>query len=97
MLLLISTRAWRRSPTLAAFLAGWGLHVVIDMLTHRSDGYPILWPLSDYRFPTPVSYWEPAYYGRTFSLVCDGAIAVLLIRLAALRLRRDRGARGSRS
>jgi len=97
MLLLISTRAWRRAPALAAFLAGWGLHVVIDMLTHRSDGYPILWPLSDYRFPTPVSYWEPAYYGRTFSLVCDGAIAVLLIRLAALRLRRDRGARGSRS
>jgi hypothetical protein len=33
MLLLISTRGWRRSPGVAAFVAGWGSHVVIDMLT----------------------------------------------------------------
>jgi hypothetical protein len=96
MLLVISIRAGRRSPALAAFVAGWGSHVVIDMLTHRSDGYPIFWPLSDYRFPTPVSWWEPAYHGRAFSLACDGAIAVLLIRLTALRLRRDRSARAPR-
>jgi hypothetical protein len=88
MLLLLSTRGGRRSPGAFAFVAGWGAHVVIDMLTHRSDGYPIFWPLSDYRFPTPVSYWEPAYHGRAFSLACDGAILVLLIRLAAQQVRR---------
>ena len=97
MMLLLLTRTGRRSPALIAFVAGWGSHVVIDMLTHRSDGYPIFWPLSDYRFLTPVSYWERAYHGRAFSLVCDSAIVVLLIRLAALRLRRDRGARASRA
>jgi hypothetical protein len=86
MLLLISTHAGR-SPGVVAFIAGWGSHIVIDMFTHRSDGYPIFWPLSDYRFPTPVSYWEPAYHSRAFALVCDGAIVVLLIRLAALRAR----------
>jgi len=74
---------------------GWGSHVVLDMLTHRSDGYPIFWPLSDYRFPTPVSWWEPVYHGRAFSLVSDGAILILLARLPALRVRRDRGARVS--
>ena len=74
-----------------------GSHVAIDILTHRSDGYPIFWPLSDYRFPTPVSYWEPAYHGRAFSLVCDSAILVLLIQLATLRVRRYRGARMSRA
>src|SRR5262245_21423859 len=95
MLLLVSTRGWRRSPAFAAFVAGWGSHVVIDTLTHRSDGYPIFWPLSAYRFPTPVPYWERAYHGRAFSLLCDGAILVLLIPLAALRLRWDRGARAS--
>jgi membrane-bound metal-dependent hydrolase YbcI (DUF457 family) len=87
MLLLLSTRARQRSPGLVAFVAGWGSHVVIDMLTHRSDGYPIFWPLSDYRFPTPVSYWEPAYHGVGFSVVCDGAMLVLLIRLAAPHMR----------
>jgi hypothetical protein len=85
--------AWK--PGLAAFIAGWGSHVVIDMLTHRSDGYPIFWPLSGYRFPTPVSYWEQAYHGRAFSLVCDGAMVVLLVRLVALRTRRPRVARST--
>ena len=43
------------------------LHVVIDVFTHRSDG-PLIWfPLNwRYRFPSPVSYWEPEHYGRQF-------------------------------
>jgi membrane-bound metal-dependent hydrolase YbcI (DUF457 family) len=78
-----------RPPATAPLMAvlGWGSHVVLDMLTHRSDGYPILWPLSDYRFPTPISYWEPAYHGTAFALVCDGTIALLLARLAVTRRR----------
>jgi Domain of unknown function (DUF4184) len=75
------------SSKLGALLAGWGSHVVVDMLTHRSDGYPILWPLSDYRFPTRLSYWEPAYHGRLFALVCDGGILLALGWLAWQRLR----------
>lgn len=71
-----------------AFVLGWGVHVMLDMLTHRSDGYPIFWPVSEYRFPTPVSYWEPGYHGAAFALICDGSIAVLLLRLAAQRRRR---------
>ena len=71
-----------------AFVLGWGSHVFLDMLTHRTDGYPIFWPISGYRFPTPISYWEPSFHGVAFALVCDGSIAVLLLGLAALRLRR---------
>jgi hypothetical protein len=76
------------AASLGALLAGWGSHVVVDMLTHRSDGYPIFWPLSDYRFPTPVSYWEPGYHGRLFALVCDGAMALALLWLGWQRLER---------
>lgn len=87
-LLLGRLRARARAiGPLIALVLGWGTHVVLDMLTHRSDGYPIFWPLSDYRFPTPVSYWEAGYHGVAFSLVCDGLIAVLLLRLTAQRLR----------
>ena len=74
-----------------ALVLGWGSHVVLDMLTHRSDGYPIFWPLSAYRFPTPISYWEPAFHGVAFSLICDGAIVAASFRLAADRLRRPVG------
>ena len=71
-----------------ALVLGWGFHVMLDMLTHRSDGYPIVWPVSDYRFPTPISYWEAEYHGVAFSLICDGLIALLLLRLTSQRLRR---------
>jgi hypothetical protein len=73
-----------------ALLAGWLLHVVVDALTHRSDGYLIYYPLSDYRFPTPVSYWEPAYHGVTFAIACDSLIALAVVRLAWQRARRRR-------
>jgi hypothetical protein len=63
---------------------------VIDMLTHRSDGYPIFWPLADYRFPTPLSYWEPSYHGRLFAVVCDGAMVLALLRLGWQRLHTSR-------
>jgi hypothetical protein len=99
----MSTRGSRRArggvrPTpfasnLAALLAGWGSHIVVDMLTHRSDGYPIFWPLTDYRFPTPVSYWEPAYHGRLFAVVCDGAMVTVLSWLIWQRFRATRQSR----
>jgi membrane-bound metal-dependent hydrolase YbcI (DUF457 family) len=78
----------RLTTSFVAWIAGWGSHVFLDTLTHRSDGYPIFWPLSAYRFSTPISYWEPSFHGVAFALVCDGSIAFLLLRLAALRLRR---------
>ena len=68
----------------------WGMftHVVIDMLTHVRDAYPILWPLADYRFPSPVSYYESAHYGREFFFVEHGAMAVVLLLLAVGYVRR---------
>ncbi len=70
--------------------AGWLSHVVLDMLTHRSDGYPIFYPLSDYRFPTPVSYWEPAYHGHAFMIVNDSLVLALLVRHFVVRRRTAR-------
>ena len=73
--------------TLAPMLGGWLTHIAADMLTHRSDGYPIFYPLSSYRFPTPLSYWEPAHYGRAFMLVDITGMLVLLAYHLATRQR----------
>ena len=67
---------------------GWLSHIVVDMFTHRSDGYPIFYPLSTFRFPAPVSYWEPAYHGRTFMLIDTTLILVLLLHYLVTRRRR---------
>lgn len=45
------------------------LHVAFDFLTHSSDGHAHFWPVSDFVFASPVSYWEAAHFGRAFGLV----------------------------
>ncbi len=58
---------------------GWGLHVAADALTHVSDSYPIFYPLSAYRFPSPVSYWERAYYAREYFMISHSLMAGILL------------------
>jgi hypothetical protein len=61
------------------FLLGWGLHVAFDALTHVSDGYALFWPLSDYRFPAPVSYWERDFHAREYFLISHSLMAALFL------------------
>lgn len=67
------------SRQIVPFLVGWGLHVAADTLTHVSDGYALFFPLSDYRFPAPVSYWEREFYAREFFWVSHSLMAGLLL------------------
>ncbi len=64
-------------------------HTVIDILTHHSDGPLLFFPLNwEYRFPSPISYWESAYYGRPFRIFeysLDTLIIVYLLRLGIWR------------
>ena len=39
------------------------LHVAGDLPLHHDDGHRHLFPLSDWRFQSPFSYWDPAHYG----------------------------------
>jgi hypothetical protein len=45
-------------------------HTFIDIFTHNSDGPLLFFPFNwQYRFASPISYWEGAYYGRAFMFV----------------------------
>lgn len=63
----LSAAGWPRF--LAAFSLSALLHVVFDFFTHASDGHIHFWPLSDFVFNSPVSYWERAHFGRPFGLL----------------------------
>jgi hypothetical protein len=39
------------------------LSAVEDFFVHHDDGHAHFFPFSDYRFESPVSYWDPAHYG----------------------------------
>ena len=57
------------------------LHVGFDFLTHASDGHIHFWPLTDFVFASPVSYWESDHHGRLFGLIeaLAGLAAVVVL------------------
>ena len=44
------------------------LHIACDLPLHREDAHAHLWPISDWHFVSPVSYWDRAHHGALFSL-----------------------------
>lgn len=39
------------------------LHIGLDFPLHHDDGRAHFWPLSNWVFESPVSYWDPNHYG----------------------------------
>ena len=40
------------------------LHMLLDLPLHHDDGHRHFLPFSDFRFSSPVSYWDPRHYGQ---------------------------------
>ena len=59
------------------------LHAGIDFLCHREDAHMSLWPVTRWKFMSPVSYYDRAHYGNYFSLfeaaLCL-CLAIVLVR-----------------
>jgi hypothetical protein len=75
-----------RMRAAAVFAASALLHLVCDFLLHAKDAHQHFWPLSAWRFESPVSYWDPAYYGACVSVI-EGALALALIALLFQRFK----------
>lgn len=86
----LSGGAARARPTASVALAA-GLaalaHVATDLPLHHDDGHAHFWPFSDWVFASPVSYWDPAHFGREWA-VAELALAVALVALLWRRYRR---------
>jgi hypothetical protein len=86
--LLIAALLWRerkaataasidRATLVMIFAASAFLHVAIDFLCHREDAHMSLWPLTRWKFISPVSYYDPQYYGHYFSIF-EAALGLVL-------------------
>ena len=64
--LALSLSLRRRLPAL--FCAAALLHLAFDLPLHADDAHRHFWPLTDWRFHSPVSYWDPAHFGRIASV-----------------------------
>lgn len=82
-------RLERLAPQLLALSASALLHSAIDFLVHRDDGHMHFWPLTEWRFQSPVSYWDPAHGGNWFGLF-EAAVGIVLIAVLFRRYRSRR-------
>lgn len=53
-----------RNRIVIAFCGAGLLHLAFDLPLHNEDARRHFWPLSDYVFRSPVSYWDPHRHGR---------------------------------
>jgi len=52
-----------RSAWAVALCGAALLHLGLDFLLHHDDGRAHFWPISNWIFASPVSYWDPNHYG----------------------------------
>lgn len=64
---------------LLSFLLGWAGHNVLDFPTHAEDARPPFWPLSSWRWKSPISYWDRKFYALPCILVEHAAILALVL------------------
>lgn len=80
---------WQSLPALLALAAL--THLAVDILVHHDDAHIHFWPFSDWRFHSPVSYWDRDHYGGWFVLfemaLSIGLIGVLFRRFRAVWVR----------
>jgi hypothetical protein len=57
------------------------LHCLGDLPLHHDDGHRHFFPFSDWRFASPVSYWDPKHHGQIVTV-----IEMLMVGIASLFL-----------
>ena len=72
--------AWHfKCRWLQLFLLSAMLHMVFDLPLHHDDGHRHFLPLSNWRFESPISYWDPKHFGRIVAPIeLLGSIAALI-------------------
>lgn len=62
----LALAVWRRSQSAMVFFGAVLLHIAGDLPLHREDAHAHFWPLTDWLFISPVSYWDPSHHGNVF-------------------------------
>ena len=72
---------WSHSQVGKLFFASMMLHILGDFPLHHDDAHHHFFPFSNWQFRSPVSYWDPHYYGGIFF-----PLEVLLVSVSCLIL-----------
>lgn len=73
---------WARWSPGAAFFTSALLHALSDLPIHHQDAHRHLWPLSHYRFISPLSYWDVRHHAKVVAAVELTLVAACALLLA---------------
>jgi hypothetical protein len=77
--LLLLFAVYTKRTLLTFFTTSALLHILLDFFVHHNDAYRHFWPLTDWKFISPISYWDPRYYGNWVGLLDTVLIIILLL------------------
>jgi len=67
--MLAAFALWARKPWLIAFTGSAILHLCFDFPLHHDDARMHFWPVSNWIFHSPISYWDSNHYGQIISVL----------------------------
>jgi len=73
-------------PTLTVLGLAALTHLAGDFPVHVDDAHPHFWPLTDWRFRSPVSYWDNTHHGRAFGAF-EAALGITLAAILFFRFK----------
>ncbi len=76
----------------AVLFLSMGVHCLADLPLHNDDAHRHLFPFSEWRFESPVSYWDPRYGGLWVALA-----EILMVLGGSIFLARQLRSRGTRA
>ncbi|GGE49042.1 cobalamin biosynthesis protein CobQ [Actibacterium pelagium] len=66
---LLGVALWLGKRGVALLAAAALLHIAMDLPLHADDARAHFWPLTDWRFQSPVSFWDGDHHGRIFGIL----------------------------
>lgn len=75
---LLGVAVWLKRHWLVAFAGSGFLHLLADFPLHHDDARRHFWPLSDWVFESPLSYWDSRHYGNIIGPL-EIALTVILL------------------
>jgi hypothetical protein len=80
---ILALGLWLRREWVWVFAASALIHLVFDFLLHNDDARRHFWPLSDWIFVSPFSYWDVDHHGALvggMELVAVFFMMIILLR-----------------
>jgi hypothetical protein len=73
---VLAIAIWRKWTLVAIACGAVLVHLALDLPLHADDAHRHFWPLTDWRFFSPISYWDPRSNGLIGAGIETGIVVI---------------------